>query len=56
MEMEEGKSKMEFWAKVNRRRVAVMELVRAMVETTKIQWRIGIGEKLEAELDEPRHC
>ncbi|KAI5343762.1 hypothetical protein L3X38_011638 [Prunus dulcis] len=54
-EMKEGKSEMEFWAKVNRQRVAAMESARPIGETTKIQWRIGIGEKLEAELDEPHH-
>ena len=54
--MEEGESVMEFWAKVNRWRVAAMESVRIVVEMTKIQWRIGLGEKPEAELDEPHHC
>ncbi|PQP93880.1 hypothetical protein Pyn_18747 [Prunus yedoensis var. nudiflora] len=49
-------SVMEFWVKVNWQWVAMMESVRAVEETTKIQWRIGLGEKPEAKLDEPRHC
>ncbi|CAL9001852.1 unnamed protein product [Prunus brigantina] len=41
---------------VNRRRVVAMESTMVVEETTKIQWRIGLGEKPEAKLDEPHHC
>lgn len=53
-EMEEGKSAMEISAKVNRQRVEAMEPARAVVETKKIQWRIGLGERQEAEASRAR--